>query len=165
MTSPSSAFAMKPLDDLEQRVTLYAAVVGGAAFLGLWAPGFFETTALLGASIGVVLAGLLGYSSRRRSRFFAGVMSFLVAFPWPVTLAGTPFLILGMWLWFRGKPSPEEIEARRQARDEALAAKRAARGKGGRRSGRGGDGDAPAASTGKAPPKPSKRYTPPARKR
>jgi hypothetical protein len=146
--------AVKRLDNLERRVCLITAVVAAAASIGLWAPSFFQAAALILAAAGLAIAGLLAFAARRGSRFLAGLATFLLSFvPWPISLIGMPFLGLGMWLWFRGRPSPEEIAERRAQRAAAVAAKRAAK-----------RGVSSTAADTKRPP-PSKRYTPPARRR
>jgi len=148
-------FSLKPLDDLEHKITLWVGVVALVVSVVSWVPDFDESIAIAWAGIGAVMSGALIWSAQRRSRFLSGTAAFLVSFaPWRFVFAGMPFLLLGMWLWFRGRPSQEEIAERRRLRDEALAARRAAK-----------RGEAPVPTTGKAPPKPSKRYTPPARKR
>lgn len=149
---PPSMFALKPLDALERRVTFWAAAIGAVMSIALWAPAYFDPEAVVSSALGVVTSGGLAYAAYRRSRFLAGTAAFLVSFS--LSVPGMLFLLLGMWLWFRGRPSPEEVAERRRLRDEAIAAKRAAR-----------RGKAPAPTAGRTPPKPSKRYTPPAGKR
>lgn len=152
-----SMFGLKPLDPVERRVSLWIAAIAAAVSIGSWAPEFPNGTSVLFAAIGVVMSAALAWSARRNSRFLTGSAAFLLSFgPWRFEFAGLPFLILGLWLWFRGRPSPEEIVERRRLRDEANAARRAAK--------RGQPAPGPS-STGRTPPKPSKRYTPPARKR
>jgi hypothetical protein len=155
--------AMKRLDDLEQRVAYGAAAV--AAVLSIALNVYHLPGSLLFALIGVVFAGVMVAAGQRRSRLLAGVAAYLLAFgPWHVALVGTPFLMVGLWMWFRGRPGPEELEARRQARDARMAERRASRGAGrGRgRSKAGADDDA---GGGKKAPPPSKRYTPPGTRR
>jgi hypothetical protein len=150
--------SMKPLTPLEKRVSSWAAVFAGAAAVGLWGPQFFRLAAVLWAAIGLVMAGFLSWAARRENRFLTGIAAYVLAFgPWPILLGGTPFLLLGVWLWFRGRPSPEEIEERRQARAAAIAEKRAGRGKGARR----GAEDPAEEGSGRKRPGQSKRYTPP----
>lgn len=152
---PPSIFALKPLDALERKVTLGMAALAAAVSVGSWVPEFEQSAAIGFAAIGLLMAGALAWSAMGGSRFLAGTAAFLISFaPWRFVFAGMPFLVLGLWLWFRGRPTPEEVAERRRLREEAIAARRAAK--------RG----APAKpSTGKTPPKPSKRYTPPAGKR
>ena len=158
----SEATKFKPLDDLEQRLVLAGAAL--AVFMSV----VLNLHSLPFALIGVVMAVVLVFGARRRSRFTVAVGAYVLAFgPWHVyALAGTPFLLLGLWLWYRGRPSPEQIEARRQARDAQMAEKRAAR-EAKRGSSRGSSRAASPDSTGgdRRPPERSKRYTPPARKR
>jgi hypothetical protein len=159
-TVGTAAFwAMKPLDQLEQRVSMAGAAVGVFMAVAL------NLHTLPFAGIGLAMALVIVAGAQRRSRLLAGAGSYLLAFgPWHIALLGTPFLLLGLWFWYRGRPSPEEIEARRQARDAKTAEQRAARDakRSGRR--RGGTDDS-AAGTDRRPPERSKRYTPPARKR
>lgn len=151
------AQSMKPLSPREQQVASWAAVVAGAASTGLWVPQFFRAAAVLWAAIGLVMAGFLMWSARRGSRFLTGIACYVLAFgPWPIVLGGGPFLVLGTILWFRGRPSPEEIEARRKERAQAMADRRAAKAAGRRRR-----PDAPPSDDGKKRPEASKRYTPP----
>lgn len=148
-----SAFNLKPMLPLEKRVAFWVAVAGAVGTVGLWLP-FMDEGGFVWMPIGVALALLLLWASQRRGRMTTAVAAFLLSFAvWPYPLVGMPFLVLGMWLWFRGRPSPEELVARRKARAEAVAARRAAkRGK-------------PIEATGRPVPPQSKRYTPPARKR
>jgi hypothetical protein len=157
---------MKPLDQLEQRVSLAGAAVGVFMAVAL------NLHTLPFAGIGLVMALVIAAGAQKRSRLLAGAGAYLLAFgPWHIALLGTPFLLLGLWFWYRGRPSPEEIEARRQARDAKTAEQRAARDA--KRSGRGGGagrsrrgrGADDSAGSDRRPPEQSKRYTPPARKR
>jgi hypothetical protein len=153
---------MKRLDELEQRVAFGAAAVAAVLSIALNVYDLPET--LLFALIGVVFAGVMAEAGRRRSRLLAGVAAYLLAFgPWHVALVGTPFLMVGLWMWFRGRPGPEELEARRQARDARVAERRASRGRG--RSKAGSDDAAGSGKAGKKAPPPSKRYTPPGTRR
>lgn len=152
---------MKRLDDLEQRVAFGAAAVAAVLSIALNVYDLPET--LLFALIGVVFAGVMAAAGQRRSRLLAGVAAYLLAFgPWHVALVGTPFLMIGLWMWFRGRPGPEELEARRQARAARMAERRAARSAS---RGKGSKGAADPAATGKKAPPPSKRYTPPGTRR
>jgi hypothetical protein len=151
---------MKPLDDRERRYLLIgvAAVVVVLPFLASF--GALDPQPMQRAIFLLVLTSAMAYAARRRSRLLAGFSTFLLAFgPWgQAWVVGMPFLPLGMWLWFRGKPSPEEIEARRQARDARVAERRAA--KEAARAERSGK---PAKSSKPSGPRPerNKRYTPP----
>jgi putative Ca2+/H+ antiporter (TMEM165/GDT1 family) len=160
---------MKPLDDRERRAALLGALGAVAVSLALNVTFLPEKLPFLRLGVGVLMAAFLAGAAQRRSRVLTGVATFLLAFgPWGgAWVVGAAYLVLGMWLWFRGKPSPEEIAERRAARDAVIAERRAAKaakrgGGGAGRGGRGGEPDVPGAA--RRPP-PSKRYTPPARKR
>jgi len=147
---------VKPLDDLEQRATWAVAAIGVVMSVAL------NIHTLPFALIGFAMAGFMVFGAQRRSRFMVAAASWLLTFgPWHVALFGTPFIILGLWLIFRGRPSPEEIEARRQARDARVAEAKAARDakRGGRTGGKGGQ------SSPSRGPAASKRYTPPGTRR
>lgn len=151
-----SVFGLKPLDPRERKVSLWIAVGGVVYIGGQWAV-FWSSPGAVWLPIELVMLAALGWASQRRGRMATSLACFLLASSvYPLPFGGLPFIIQGLWLWFRGRPSPEEIQARRQARAAAAEAKRATR--------RGGRGAA-APSTGKKPPPQSKRYTPPARKR
>jgi hypothetical protein len=155
---------VKPLDDLERRLSLYAAAVAAVFALALNVGGLFEPVPVTRAVIGLVMAAFLVVAARRGSRILTGFAVFLIAFgPWEgAWVVGGPFLVLGMWLWFRGKPSPEEIEERRRARDAKMAERRTARQAGRTGRGRGRSGASAESPSG---PKASKRYTPPSTRR
>lgn len=152
---PPSAFALKPLEPMERRVALYVAVGGAVFVFGQWAL-FWSRPGIVWLPIEAVMLAALAWASQRRGRMATSLAGFLLASSvYPFPFAGLPFIVLGLWLWFRGRPSPEEIEARRRARTAAIEAKRAAkRGK-----------PAPVSPTGRKAPPQSKRYTPPAGKR
>ena len=144
------------LDDREQRYAFLAAGLGAAVSVALWAPSFDERAGVALAAIGVTMSALLALAARRRSRLLTGGAAALLSFgPWGfVWLVGLPFLVLAVWLVLRAprpepRPRPERVpraSRRRQAAEdddgEVAAVTAAPR--------------APA-----APPKASKRYTPP----
>jgi hypothetical protein len=152
---PPSVMALKPLEVMERRVGLYVALVGAAFVFGQWAL-FWSRPGVVWLPIEAVALVALLWASQRRGRMATSLACFLLASSvYPLPFAGLPFIVFGLWLWFRGRPSPEEIQARRAARAEVMEAKRAARrGK-----------PAPVSATGRKAPPQSKRYTPPAGKR
>lgn len=144
----SSRLGLKPLDPLERRVAFAVAMVAVVGSIALWAAMWVDL-ARLWLPVDLFFAAVLAYASQRLGRLGVGVAAFLLSFSvWPVPLVGLPFLLLGLWLWFRGRPSPEEIEQRRAERTAAMEAKRRAK-----------RGEPEPVR--KAPPQ-SKRYTPPA---
>lgn len=147
---PPSAMGLKPLEPLERRVGLWVAVITAAAQVGIWTA-FWDSGGAIGLPIGLTLSAALGWASQRRGRLATGIAAFVVSMAWPIGVVGMPIMLFGLWLWFRGRPSPDEIAERQRLRAEANAAKRAAR--------RG-----QPVPTKKTPPQ-SKRYTPPANRR
>lgn len=152
---PPSVMALKPLEPMERRVGLYVALAGALFVGGQWGL-FWSRPGIVWLPIEALGLIALLWASQRRGRMATSLACFLLASSvYPLPFAGLPFIVFGLWLWFRGRPSPEEIQARRQARIEANEAKRAAkRGK-----------PAPISATGRKAPPQSKRYTPPAGKR
>lgn len=146
------------LDDREQRYAYLAAGFGALASVALWAPGFDKAAGVLWAGIGVAMSGLLALAARRRSRLLTGAAAVLLFFgPWGyLLLVGLPFLVLAAWLVLRAPRPPPRPRA-----------ERAARGRLRRRGAPADDGagegaaDAKPAPAPAAPPRPSKRYTPP----
>ena len=150
---------MRKLDDRERLVALAGAGLGVVIALVMLVAGLFASPPILWAGVAVVMAGFLAMMANRRARPWTGAGLFLLAFgPWgQYAIVGAPFLAAGMWIWFRGRPSAEEIEERRRARDAKIAERRAAR-----TSARGRQAGAEAASgSGRPRPEASKRYTPP----
>lgn len=148
----TSIFALKPLDDREALFARIGAGLGAVTSTALAFALLRFPVSLANAAMGVVLSGLMAWAAHRRSRFLAGLAAFMLSLGFPLEFAGTPWLLLGMYLWLRGRPTPEEAAERRRLRQEQVAARRAAK-----------RGETVTPTTGKKPPPPSKRYTPPAR--
>lgn len=146
------------LEDREQRYALIAAGSGAAVSVALWAPAFDESAGVALAAIGVTMSALLALAARRRSRLLTAGAALLLSFgPWGVAwLVGLPFLGLAAWLVMRApKLGPRPPRDPREPRQR-------------RRRGRpkGDDEASEAAPRARpAPPRASKRYTPPGTRR
>ena len=153
---------MKQLDDRERRSVFMGVLAMFVLVPVLWGAGALDDNSL--AAQRALMLGLyaacMAFGAWKRSRILTGFAIILLGFgPWGRAWAvGMPYILLGMWLWFRGKPSPEEIEERRKARDAKIAERREAKAAA-RSGGSGGSGKTRASSS----PKPNKRYTPPKR--
>lgn len=154
---------MKKLDDRERRIVLLAVLGMLVALPVLGAAGLLDPDPVSRAVFLLVLTSLMAWGAWRRSRVLSGMALFLVAFgPWGRSwFAGMPLMGIGMWLWFRGRPSQEEIEERRKARDAKIAERRAAKVAARRAGNAAGSGAGPVTKA----PKPNKRYTPPSSRR
>jgi hypothetical protein len=138
---------MTRLDDLERRITLWLAVLGGLASVALWAPAFDKSAAIILATVGVGLSALLALTGRSRRRLFTCLAAVLLGFgPWGTAwILGFPYLLLATWLLLRDR----KASAERRARGEAEPAPPAS--------------PAPREKDPRSPPRASKRYTPPRR--
>ena len=155
---------MKQLDDRERRFVFLGVLAMLVVVPVLWAVGALDHDSL--AAQRALMLGLyaacMAFGAWKRSRILSGFAIILLGFgPWGrAWMVGMPYLLLGMWLWFRGKPSQEEIMERRKIREANIAEKRAAK------AAARGAGKTPAGSgarTSSPKPPPNKRYTPPKR--
>lgn len=152
-----------PLDDREQRYSLWAACLGAATCIALWAPAFDETAGILLAAIGVAMAALLALAARRRSRLLTGLAAMLLAFgPWGMAwILGLPYLALAAWLAWRAPKLAAAAgwgPARRERKERTPRAGR-------RRYVNDVPDQAPAPPPRRSgPPPANKRYTPPQRR-
>lgn len=144
------------IDERQQRLAYLAAIVAAVLFVAIQVPDLPDGTAIVYASVGLVLAALLFLAARTRRLVFTAFALMAVSFgPWEsLSLLGAPYVAAGGLLMFRMSRQSAEENARK--RRERNAAKAAGGGKAGQ------PGDAGGAGTRKPPP-PSKRYTPPKR--
>lgn len=161
---------MKRLDDREQRIAYWAAALGAAVSVALWAPEFDKGAAVALAGIGLIMAALLSLAARSRSRLWTCVAAGLLAFgPWGMAwVLGLPYLALVGWLTLR---SPR-LRPRREAGGEpegrvvdAAAVETAPRRRPRRRGGDDAGADGGGGGETRTPPPASKRYTPPHQRR
>jgi hypothetical protein len=156
--------SVNPLDQREVRLATRGAIVAAAGFVALYATtGFSDVAYVVGAAIGVAVAGLLFLAARSGRRMLTGLAALAVGLgPWGgAWVLGAPFLLLGGWLLFRARPRERRPAAGGDAGEDEGGDDSSGEAPTGRSRWR--RSPAPAAeTTARRPPTANKRYTPPA---
>lgn len=167
---------MKQLPASEQRWAFLAAGLATAVCLAFLVVNLGTPAAVGVSGIGIVSAGLLAVAAKRGSRLSTGVGATVLALvPSPAWVVGLPYLMVFGWFTLRASraklqeaPEPEFDEDGEIVKRPARV-RRPPRAPRGRRRGPDGDDTVAAGADGsvarKPTPPPSKRYTPPQRRK
>lgn len=135
----------------QQRVAEIGAAIAVLVFVGLWAPSYPKTAALAASGIGLVMAALLYLAARRGTIVLTALAAFVVSFgPWgSLWVLGAPYIAWSGMLLYRASKAAADAAGPRERRRKQKET----------------ETDAGASTPERRAPDPSKRYTPPARKK